>query len=92
MSSGSVVGIATDYGLNNCEVGVPVPVGTRIFTSPYHPDRLWGPPEFLSNAYRGAPFPGVKRHGREADNSPPTSAEVKKNWIDTSTPSYAFIA
>jgi hypothetical protein len=26
----------------------------------------------------GSPFPGVKRPGREADHSPPTSAEVKK--------------
>jgi hypothetical protein len=25
----------------------------------------------------GGPFPGVKRHGREADHSPPSSAEVK---------------
>jgi hypothetical protein len=30
--------------------------------------------------------PGVKRQGREADLSPPTSAEVKKIWIYTSTP------
>jgi hypothetical protein len=29
---------------------------------------------------------GVKRPGREADHSPPTSAEVKKMWIYTSTP------
>jgi hypothetical protein len=27
---------------------------------------------------RWAPSPGVKRHGREADHSPPFSAEVKK--------------
>jgi hypothetical protein len=26
-------------------------------------------------------FPGVERQGREADHSPPTSAEVKKMWI-----------
>jgi hypothetical protein len=34
----------------------------------------------------------VKQQGREADHSPPTSAEVKKMWIYTSTPPYAFIA
>jgi hypothetical protein len=28
-------------------------------------------------------FPGVTRQGREADHSPPTSAEVKKMWICT---------
>jgi hypothetical protein len=33
-------------------------------------------------------FPGLKRPEREADHSPPTSAEVKKTWISTSTPTY----
>jgi hypothetical protein len=27
--------------------GVRVPVGSRIFTSPYRQDRLWGPPNLL---------------------------------------------
>jgi hypothetical protein len=36
--------------------------------------------------------PRVKRQGREADHSLPTSAEVKKMWIYTSTPPYAFMA
>jgi hypothetical protein len=35
--------------------------------------------------------PGVKRLGHEADHSPRTSAEVKKMWIYTSTPLYAFM-
>jgi hypothetical protein len=30
---------------------------------------------------------GVKRSGREADHSPPSSAEVKNAWSYTSTPS-----
>jgi hypothetical protein len=34
----------------------------------------------------GALSPGVKRPGHEVDHSPPTSAEVKKVWIYTSTP------
>jgi hypothetical protein len=34
----------------------------------------------------------VKRLGGEADHSRPTSAEVKKMWIYTSTPPYAFVA
>jgi hypothetical protein len=37
-------------------------------------------------------FLGVKRQGREADHSPPTSAEVKKIWIYTSTALYVFMA
>jgi hypothetical protein len=36
--------------------------------------------------------PGIKQPGREADHSPRTSAEVKKMWIYTSTPPYAFMA
>jgi hypothetical protein len=40
----------------------------------------------------GALSPGVKRQGREADHSPPASAEVKKMWIYTSTPSSWRIA
>jgi hypothetical protein len=36
--------------------------------------------------------PGVKLPGREADHSPPASAEAKKMWIYTSAPPYAFMA
>jgi hypothetical protein len=40
----------------------------------------------------GALSQEVKRLGREADHSPPTSSEVKKMWIYTSTSPYAFMA
>jgi hypothetical protein len=40
----------------------------------------------------GALSPEVKRPGRDADHSPPTSAEVKKTWIYSSIPPYAFMA
>jgi hypothetical protein len=40
----------------------------------------------------GALYPGVKWQGREADHSLPASAEVKKIWIYTLTPPYAFMA
>jgi hypothetical protein len=36
--------------------------------------------------------PEPKRPGREADNSPPTSAQIKKTWTYTSTPPYVFMA
>jgi hypothetical protein len=45
--------VVTCYGLDDRGVGVQVPVGLRIFTSPNRPDRLWGPPNLLSNGYRG---------------------------------------
>jgi hypothetical protein len=56
----SGVGIVTGYGLDDRGVGVRVPVGSRIFSSPSRPDRLWGPLSLLSNGYR-ALSPGVKR-------------------------------
>jgi hypothetical protein len=49
----SVVGIATGYGMDDRGVGVRVPVGSRIFSSPRRSDRLWGPASLLSNGYRG---------------------------------------
>jgi hypothetical protein len=51
-----------------------------------------GPTQPLSQCVRGALSAGVKRPGREAHQSSPTSAEVKKTWIYTSTPPYAFMA
>jgi hypothetical protein len=39
-SRDSVVGIATSYGLDDRVVGVLVPVGSKIFSSPDRPDRL----------------------------------------------------
>jgi hypothetical protein len=91
-SRDNVVGIATGYWLDDQGVEIRVPVGSRIFSSPCCPDRVWGPPNLLSNVYRGALSPGVKRQRREADHSPPANEEVKKTWIYTSTPPPTFMA
>jgi hypothetical protein len=82
-SSPNIVCIATGYLLDNRRVGVRVPVGSRIFSSPYRLGPSQPPIQWLR---------GVKRQGREADHWPPTSTEAKKMWIYTATPPYAFMA
>jgi hypothetical protein len=44
-----------------------------------------GPSQPPVQLAKGALSPGVKRPDREADHSPPTSAEVKNTWIHTSS-------
>jgi hypothetical protein len=82
-SRDSAVGIATGYGLDYRGVGVRVPLGARNFF--LHVDQAGRQPPIQW-------VPGVKRPGREANNSPPTSAELKKVWIYTTTHPYAFMA
>jgi len=50
-------------------------------SSPPRPNRLWGPPNLLSNEYQG-----VKRPGGEDDHLPPSSAEVTNAWTYQSIP------
>jgi hypothetical protein len=74
---GSVVGIATGYGLDDLGVGFRVPGGFENF--------------LLSSVQNGSGVhstscptgtsPAAKRPGREADHSPATSAKVTKMWI-----------
>jgi len=78
--AGSVVGVATGYGLDGS--GIESRWGEIFRTSS---DRPWGPPSLLYNGYRV--FSGGKeRPGRDADSSPPSSAVVKKEQSYTSTP------
>jgi hypothetical protein len=71
----SSVSIVSDCGLDDQGL---IPDRSKIFFfQPLRPDRLWGPPSFLFNGYRGS-FPrGKARPGRDADHSPPSSAEIK---------------
>jgi hypothetical protein len=76
VSRDSVVGIATSYGLDDRGVGVRAPAGSRIFSASSRP--VLGPTKLHIQCVPRAPSPGVKRPGREADESPSASAEVEK--------------
>jgi hypothetical protein len=65
--------------------------GSEIFSSPKDPHQVWGPSNPLFNFYIDY-FPGVKRPGREADQSPPSGAKVKNEWSCTSIPVCTFMA
>jgi hypothetical protein len=58
-SRDSVVGTETGYGRDDRGVGVRVPIGSRIFSFPCRPDRLWvHPTSYLMGT--GGSFPGGK--------------------------------
>jgi hypothetical protein len=80
-SRDSSVGIATGYGLDDRGVRSSSPGRVRnllFYTSSRPALASTQPPiQWVPRALS----PGVKREGREADHSPPTSAEVKKMWI-----------
>jgi len=69
----SLVGIATRYELDGPRIEFRW--GGEIFRT--RPDRPWGPPSLLYNAY-WVSFPGVKRPGHGVDHPPPSSVEVKE--------------
>jgi hypothetical protein len=71
--------IVSDYGLDDRAIAIRSPAGAKDFSSNLcvqtgseaHPASNW------SNWYEGVLSPGVKaRPGRDADHSPPSSAEV----------------
>jgi hypothetical protein len=78
MSRGSSVSIAIGYGLDDWGVGFRVSVGSRIvnFSIPSRP--ALRPIQLPIQWVPGALSPGVKRQGREAGHSPPTSVEANK--------------
>jgi hypothetical protein len=91
-SRDSSVGIATAYKLDDRGVGVPSPGKVKKFLFSTSSRPALGPTQPPIQWVPGDLSPGVKREGREADHSPPTSADFNKMWIYTSTPPYAFKA
>jgi hypothetical protein len=78
-----VVSIVIGYGLDDRRFEVQVPLLHIVRNRPTQPPIQWVP---------WALSLGVKKKGREADHSLPTSAKVKKTLIHTSTPPYTFMA
>jgi hypothetical protein len=68
-----------------------LPIRTRFFSSSKRPDWFWGPPNHLSSGYKEGISSGVKRPGREADHSPPSSAEVKEDGVYLHSPACIHI-
>jgi hypothetical protein len=77
-------GIGLSYGLDDRD-----PISGRFWEFFYSSQRTE-----VGFAAHPASYPmgsGVKRPGREADHSPPSSADVNNAWNYTSTPPYIFV-
>jgi hypothetical protein len=73
-SSGSIV---SDYGLDNRAIGIGSPAGAKDFSSSLCVQTGSRAHPASCPVGTGGPFPGGKaRPGRNADHSPPSSAEV----------------
>jgi hypothetical protein len=73
-SSGSIV---SDYGLDDRAIEVRSPTGADFSSSPCVQTGFGAHPASYPMGTRGS-YPGGKaRPGRDADHSPPSSAEVK---------------
>jgi hypothetical protein len=76
-SRDSSVGIALGYGLDDRGSRVRFPVGVWNFSLRQHVQKALGLFQTIKRV-TGALSLGVKRLEREADRSPPSSAEVKE--------------
>jgi hypothetical protein len=78
MSRGSSGSIVSDYGLDDRAIEVRSPSGTEDFSSSPCVQTGSGAHPASYPMGTGGSFPGGKaRSGRDADHSPPSSAEVK---------------
>jgi hypothetical protein len=83
-----------DYGMDDRGSMVQFPAGGgNFFSPPPRSERLCGPSSLLSNGYQGALSLGIKQPERKADQSLPSSVEVKE-WVQlylhsSNTPSWS---
>jgi hypothetical protein len=78
VSSGSIV---SDYGLDDRAIGVWSPAGAKDFSSSLFVQTGSGAHPASCTMVTGGPFSGGKaRPGRDADHSPPSSAEVVNEY------------
>jgi len=80
-----------DTGWTTRVLGFDFPREFGIFLFTTESRTALGSTQPLIQWVTGPLSPGVKRPGREADHSPPSSAEVKSAWMYTSTPPYVFM-
>jgi hypothetical protein len=75
VSSGSIV---SDYGLDDRAIGVRSPARAKNFSYSLFVQTGSGAHPASCTMGTGGPIPGTKeRQGRDADHSPPSSAEVE---------------
>jgi hypothetical protein len=86
------VGIATGLGLGDKGGGSSIPGRVKKFSLLQIVQTGSGVHQTSYKMGTGGSFLGVKRQGREADHSPPTSAKVKKMWIYTFILPYVIMA
>jgi hypothetical protein len=81
ISRGSSVSIVSGYGLGDRAIGVRSPGGAKDFSSILCVQTGSGAHTASCTMGTGGPFPGGKaRPEREADYSPPSSAEVENDY------------
>jgi hypothetical protein len=77
-SRGSSDSIVSDYGLDDRAIGVRSPAGAKDFSSILCVQTGSEAHPASCTMGTGGPFPGANaRPGRDADHSPPSSAEVE---------------
>jgi hypothetical protein len=70
------------YGLDDRAIEVRSPAEAQeFFLQSLCLDRLWGPPSLLYNGYQDSVPRGKAWPGRDADHSPPSSAEVENKEL-----------